>query len=324
MSLEDKEDLGKLFISTLIGTEVSGIQTKEIDDLSKVLVEKHLFTNSTISGKPDVEPWLRSRLLESTVAHIGLLDYVDDLLTYVGKKPEKEVKVNGYLAASHIGFSLNTVTYDVLSKLQRNKMLNLNTNQLEVLGKYLNPQRSFVVPKLDQSFDPIDVEDMRSAIQRLVWDQLSFKKESKKKVSDSTDIIPGDLILLGSISDLRIEDLLSLSKQYSGFKIIAKNGYLIWNFEGAPTMYIQEKKVFFSPSQSKAFSKTQVVEQYQSILRLIRKSGEMKALCSLCKTREAIDIGFTHDGKTIQVCEECTHSPSIWRILYSGNPREIR
>jgi hypothetical protein len=117
---------------------------------------------------------------------------------------------------------------------------------------------------------------------------------------------------------------LNLSKQFASFKITVKDGFLIWKFDGAPTMYITNDQILFSPSQCKEFSKTDIEEQYKSILRLLRKATEKKTVCNLCRVNEAKEVAFTHDGKTLQVCEECALSPLVWRILYSGDPRGSR
>jgi hypothetical protein len=326
--MNDTQQLKTYFLDALtIGGRkgFSSTQQDNTNGLAGILIQKRLFSSSPLTQQPEVEPWLRSRLLESAVAYVGVLKYVDDLLSYDGEKPDREVRINGYLAAAHISFSLNHVVYDTLMKLRHDKRLNLTLNQIEDLSRVLNPSRTFLVPKLDQSFDPILVEDIRSSVQRLVWDELSIRKENlKSRTRNTAEGIPRDLVLLGMLPELTIKDLLDLSRQFSLFRITVKDGCLIWNFEGAPTMYIVDNKLFYSPSQSKGFTKAEIETQSTNIMRILKKVTERKPVCSICKVNEAQELAFTHDGTIIQVCKGCTRAPLVWRIIYSSDPGGVR
>lgn len=306
--------------------DLSATQEDNTDGLAKILVEKRLFSSSPLTEQPEVEPWLRSRLLESTVAYVGVLRYVDDLLNYDGKKPERDVHINSYLAAAHISSSLNRLIYDTLMRLRRDKRLNLTVDQLDDLSRVLDPPKTFIVPELDQNFDPILVEDIRSGVQRLVWNELSRKKEyiKKPRIGNAAEAIPRDLVPLGLLPELATRDLLDLSRQFSSFRITIKGGCLIWSFEGAPTMYIVDNKLFYSPSQSKGFTKAEIEKQATNITRILRKVVERRPSCGICGMNDAQELAFTKDGTVIQVCNNCARSPLVWRIIYSGDPRTAK
>jgi hypothetical protein len=327
--MQSEKSLNTFLLDALVDGEIKdvpAIKGENSHALYEILVEKHLLSNSTLSGKSEVEPWLRSRLLESLIAHVGVLKYIDDLLEYEGKKPERDVKMNSYLAATHISFSLNRVIYDTLMRLGQFRRLSLTSHQISDLARVLNPPRPLIVPTLTQSFDPILVEDVRSSIQRIIWDELAMEEESFKKPrsANSSDAIPKDLVFLGTVPELTTKDLLDLSMKFSFFKIIIRDGYFIWNFEGAPTTYIAKNKLFYSPSQSKAFSKQDIQEQYRNVVRLLRRTIEKRALCAICSTKSAKEVALTLDGRLIQVCEDCVSAPSVWRVIHSTDLKRVR
>jgi hypothetical protein len=328
--MNDVEQIKAFLLNELTKSETqhfSSTQERGSNVFTKTLVEKGLFSVSPLTEQPEAEPWLRSRLLESTVAHVGVLRYIDDLLSYDGKKPERDVRINSYLAAAHVSSSLNRLVYDALMKLKRDKRLNLAADQLDDLSRVLNPAKTFVLPELNRNFDPILVEDIRSGVQRLVWDDLSARKEHLRKPRPPalvSEDIPRDLIPLASLPNLAMKDLLDLSRQFRSFRITIKEGCLIWNFEGAPTMYIIGNKLLHSPSQSKGFTKAEIEKQAHNIARILRKIAEKGPTCSICGIDQAQELAFTKDETIIQVCRNCISAPLIWRVIYSGDPRTVR
>jgi len=327
--MSNAEHLKTFLLNGLVEDELKDLSAKQEENTSglvKILVQKRLFSSSPLTEQPEVEPWLRSRLLESTVAYVGVLRYVNDLLSYDGKKPERDVQINSYLAAAHVSSSLNRLICDTLMRLRRDKRLNLTVDQLDDLSRVLNPSRTFIVPELKQNFDPILVEDIRSSVQRLVWDEFSRKKEYVKKseIANATESIPRDLVQVGLLPELSTRDLLNLTLQFSSFGITIKEGCLIWSFEGAPTMYIVGNRLFYSPRQSREFTKTEIEKQATNITRILRKVTERRPSCGICGMNDAQELAFTKDGTVRQVCNNCSKSPLVWRIIYSGDPKTAK
>src|SRR5687768_2070598 len=103
--MDNKEsDVSNLSLQTLLSSV--GLETRADRILS--------LTNFLSVDDGKVDSWLRSRLFEALISHEGLVRYLQSLNEYQGPSPEKEVKLNGLLAASHISTSLNALIYDIV------------------------------------------------------------------------------------------------------------------------------------------------------------------------------------------------------------------
>lgn len=289
-------------------------------EMHKLLTNKRLteaLNDSSSTARVQVQPWLRTRLFEAIVAYIGLINYMNDLAVHEGEKPVRDVKVNSFLAATHTASALNLLIYDTISKLKERGDIKISAKQLESLKGVLSPSKTYIIPELESEFDPILLEDLRLQVQRSILDKLDLNQS--KRIGHVVRI-PNDLKFLDTVGELDLNRLLDLSIRFRNLRISFQDGYVIWNFLSAPTMYIRDRKLFISPKQSKGFSKKDIDAQKRKILKFLEKERSA-SLCKICRTMGAIELAYSYDGEILPVCDRCASDPRIWRIIYTSSPK---
>ena len=275
--------------------------------------------------------WLRVRLFESIIAEEGLRRYLQGLATYTGSEPEKNVKLNAQLAATHISTAINAVIRDTILALRKAGKIRLQESQIKALENVLNPPRQFrLTNTFDEiKFDPLEVEDVRSEIQRAVFDQLDSSTRARDKPSRSskqdasawlppTGGLPSDLESIGRIDDLDIQKAIDVSSKYDGLRVGLMKGYLVWKFASKPTLFVKDGNVLFSKKASGGTFEEAKLQL--GVVSNLLASGA--ATCVLCRNRAGSELAYLRSGLVRLVCSDCERDRRVLRLISSLPPSE--
>jgi hypothetical protein len=275
--------------------------------------------------------WLRVRLFESVIAEEGLSRYLHGLVTYTGNEPEKDVKLNAQLAATHISTAISAVIWDTVLALKKSGKIRLQENQIKALENVLNPPRQFRLTKTfdEVEFDPLEVEDVRSEIQRAVFDQLDSSTRTRDKPMRSarvdadsgllpTGAVPTDLETIGSVEGMDLQKAIDVSRKYDSLRIGLVKGYLVWKFASKPTLFVKEGNVFFSRKLSGGTLEEGKIQL--GVISNLLASGAVT--CVLCKRHAGSELAYLRSGEVRLVCSECEHDPKVLRLILSLTPSQ--
>jgi len=263
------------------------------------------------------------------VTHEGLTRYLQDLASYQGKQPEREVKFNSYIAAAHLSTTLNSVVWDAIIALRRAGKVQLDDKQMQALEEVLKPPRDYRLNgRLERvDFDPLVLEDLRSEVQRTVFDQLDSKAphgnpKARKSEGDSTNLLdarlPTDLEPIGETKRIDIKNAVELSKRYGSLKVVVRDGYMIWKFSNKPTLYLKDDSVYFSRKSSGG-----TLEEARLQVEVVSKLLATQArTCSLCHRRQGAEVAYLENGEVSLVCSQCERDPRVVRLIPSVPPSE--
>lgn len=267
------------------------------------------------ANRDQLRSWLSSRLFEALVASVGLTDYLTSILSARGDEASM-VRLNSFLAAIHLSSSLNRLIFETLIDLKKKGRVNLTSEQFDALAEVLNPKSyRLEKPRLDVTFDPHILEDVRMEVQRSIYDQLDRAAEIP---SDLQPIKEGENF---SVSSLSLATLQQLSKRYRDLKLSVKDGFLIWDYPNRPIIYFKDGKAYHSLSESRPFTKKELDEQKETVFRLLRT--RVVERCRICGDTEPTDLAYHQDMGVILVCSKCLHDIKILRVIPSVTPQEM-
>ena len=276
--------------------------------------------------------WSRTRLFEAAVAHEGITRYLRDLASYQGSTPERDVKVNAFLAATHISTALNPVVWDAIVALRKSGKLRLDEKQLHALECVLKPSREYRLAGTAEGvdFDPLVLEDLRSEVQRAVFDQLDSKgaaqrgkgRNQRSEADTGAALLgvkmPADLEKIAETKRIDIKNAVELSKRYGSLKVAVQDGYMIWKFSNKPTLYLNEDSIYYS-KKSSGGTIAEARLQVEVISKLL--SGRAR-MCSICQRRQGSEVAYLENGEVSLVCSQCERDPRVVRLIPSLPPSE--
>lgn len=285
-----------------------------------------------IDTSTEMGSWSRTRLFEAAVAHEGITRYLRDVSLYQGGTPERDVKVNAYLAATHLSTTLNSVVWDAIVALRKSGKIRLDDKQLRALESVLKPSREYRLTGTAEGvdFDPLALEDLRSEIQRVVFDQLDSKgaaqhgktRSQKSEADTGASLVgvkmPADLEKIAETKRINVKNAVELSKRYGSLKVAVQDGYMIWKFSNKPTLYLKDDSIYYSKKSSGG-----TVDEARLQVEVISKllSGYAR-MCSLCQRRQGSEVAYLENGEVSLVCSQCERDPRVVRLIPSLPPSE--
>jgi hypothetical protein len=262
---------------SVLGTE--NLDVSKLGDFLKIGAENKII---------HVKPWLKTRAYESVVAQVGLREYLRSLVSYSGPDPDKNVPVNPLFSSIHILTATNIFTSELLNLLMSWKKIPMTHLQYETAKSVIKPNKLFEVTFSSSFFESHQIEDIRNELLRYSLDILSkfeyenfaYQQQLKKIEYELPTAIPTDLQFLSNMPEVRSETLFSLSVRYQGLHLAFMDGYLLWKFQKAPTIFIKQNKSYYSPKMSEHGESTTKQSAWKQVVIMTQALRKIQKLLS--------------------------------------------
>ncbi|MGC1121636.1 MAG: hypothetical protein WBA22_11140 [Candidatus Methanofastidiosia archaeon] len=328
--ISSEENKPKKFLKSLL---VSEIFSEEIESISPVRISSEIQTRFETAGilmkssqttlddvRRSPKPWLKTRLFESIAIDVALEEYLNQLVEYEGENASAEVEVPGLLGALHILTSASPLLMEAIDQLEKRKKIKLSRKQKEVLRSILDPKKTYQIDKIEVSFCPYNLEDIRSEISGFLVDQMARRIPvfRRRKSLLSLDNMLEERIPMVSIRGFSQEQIIYLARELvikGDLKLCILGVEIIWEYREKPPLLMTDETIFILPKANRrlGYSDNDAAKQANIVSDFLRnqcasrkETATALGLCIICNERMARKLAF-HRAKTriIPVCEEC-------------------
>lgn len=309
-SIKNRLEITKKIIRSDVvqkGIKIEEVPKEFLDDLPSFLMR----TNGMIG----VKPWLKTRLFETTIASAGMDEYLKELLRNNKAKPE-DIPINSLLASFLISTSANRFVFELINQPRHSSKFDLSVGQKDALSLVLKPKKDYAFSGKDIAFRSEQIQNIRNAVLRRSLDILSAFEQYRtldfQKGPQIFNKIPSDLKRVSSLPDFTIGQLVLISRKYGlKLKLSLVGGYLIWQFQDQPAIFIKDRQAYYSPKHSQIKRTTTFGQADRQVYHLIEQLETTlipRLRCSICGERSTSQLFYHLDKGVIPICLECARN----------------
>lgn len=321
---ELKEVLYNIIVSNLHQNEdnfTNSYSPQSIEVLERKKLIKRVSNTNINKERFEVVPWLNARIFEEVVAKEGLDRYLEDLLSCNDENLFNNVKLNSYLATSHIAFSTNKFILQLLDKINTNQKY-LTDSEAKTVEKILVPIDKYAVENSEIRFDFNLVENIKLKIEEYIFNNIDIQgneiNKDKTTLNTFYSKIPDDIkiVLPMKFNYSNLIEASSLLIAEGNVKVIFLSGGAVWIKREGPIIYITKGGLGYSPSvnkkmkisEKKSIDEVKLIDEY--VMGNKNLQEKIYVPCSVCGKKAELLVYHSSQGLTL-VCEKCSKKPQI-------------